>query len=260
MLKKIFLLTLIFFLFLFSFGIIEARGPRSNQMWPASPLGTEITEIYDGRTYFREDVDISIIIQYFFEWMIVLGGLVAFIAFIWAGILYMTSVGDANKMSEAKKKIRNALLGLILLMLSYLIFYTINPELTRLGRVVEQPVNDIVLKQETQEQIAFFIEVYTQCYVFQVKKEQMVIHIPLPLIGGDISITRLFGISEPRFSYKSFCGGFPITTCQALSNVINSDCKFGNNSFKINEININNYPDLIRVLRLPGYLTTPFLP
>jgi len=61
-----------------------------------------------------------------------LGGFAAFIALIIAGFQYLTSVGNAGKMSDAMSRIRSAGLGLVLLFSSFLILNTINPQLTEL--------------------------------------------------------------------------------------------------------------------------------
>ena len=61
-----------------------------------------------------------------------LGGLLAFIALIIAGFLYLTSVGNPAKMKEAKDRVVWALGGLTLLLGSWLILNTINPQLTKL--------------------------------------------------------------------------------------------------------------------------------
>ena len=72
------------------------------------------------------------LVQYFYEWGIALGGLAVFIVLIIAGFQYLTSVGDPTKMKEAMDRIESAFLGLVLLLGSWLILNTINPELTTL--------------------------------------------------------------------------------------------------------------------------------
>jgi len=88
--------------------------------WPPSPTGIYLTFC----------TTITEAIKYFYEWGITLGGLAAFIALIIAGFLYLTSIGDPNKMKEAKGRILCALGGLTLLLASWLILDTINPQLT----------------------------------------------------------------------------------------------------------------------------------
>ena len=63
-----------------------------------------------------------------FKVLIVIGGFIAIGAFVYAGIVYMTSEVVGSK-SDAKKRLRASLLGLFLLIASWLILYTINPQL-----------------------------------------------------------------------------------------------------------------------------------
>lgn len=90
--------------------------------WPPSPGGTILTI----------STPLPKLVKYFYEWGIALGGLVAFIALVIAGFLYLTSMGDPNKMKEAKDRAFSAIAGLVLLLASWLILNTINPELVTL--------------------------------------------------------------------------------------------------------------------------------
>lgn len=94
-----------------------------NTDWPTSPAGTNISE----------GADLTVLIQYLYEWGIALGGIAVFVMLIFAGIQYMTSSGNPTKMQEALQKIRSSALGLVLLLGSWLILNTINPELTSLN-------------------------------------------------------------------------------------------------------------------------------
>jgi len=64
-------------------------------------------------------------------WFTVLVGAVTVLAVVWivlGGIQYMSTDAYSGK-SEGKKKITNALLGLLLAGLSWVILYTINPKI-----------------------------------------------------------------------------------------------------------------------------------
>jgi len=93
--------------------------------WPPSPMGTDLTA---GST-------LTNLTQYLYEWGIALGGLAAFIALLIAGFMYLTSVGDPNKMADARGRIVWALAGLVLLLAAWLILNTINPDLTTLSKL-----------------------------------------------------------------------------------------------------------------------------
>ncbi len=64
---------------------------------------------------------------YFFSLTIV--GAIFFVRFIYAGFLYLTAAGNASNTTKAKKIMRDALFGLVLLFSAYLILYVINPDL-----------------------------------------------------------------------------------------------------------------------------------
>lgn len=59
-------------------------------------------------------------------------GLTALGAIIFGGVLYTTSAGNPSLQGDAKKRINSALIGLGILLTSYLILYTINPDLVNL--------------------------------------------------------------------------------------------------------------------------------
>lgn len=121
--NKKFILFLIFInLFVFVSMVLATNRPSLLTAWPPSPVGTQLTITST----------VTDLIKYLYEWGIALGGLIAFIALLIAGFLYLTSVGDPGKMKEAVERIKSAFLGLILLLGSWLILHTINPELTTL--------------------------------------------------------------------------------------------------------------------------------
>jgi hypothetical protein len=111
-----------------TFATEKCVMPQSAQIkpqidWPASPL-TQKT--------LSETTNIPQLIQYFFEWGVGLGGLAVFIALIIAGIEYITSIADPNKLKDAKDRIKSSLIGLVLLLSSWAIFNLINPALNTL--------------------------------------------------------------------------------------------------------------------------------
>jgi|GEM_PF-5984192 len=116
----IFFGLLITFSLLFSFQVKGAV--RLETDWPASPGGKELTAT-------STLVDF---IDYAYRWAMLLGGLFAFFALIMGGFQYLTSVGDPNKMRDAKERIIAAILGLVLLLSTYVIINTLNPELLTL--------------------------------------------------------------------------------------------------------------------------------
>lgn len=71
-------------------------------------------------------------VRYLFLFGLGLGGILAFAMIVVGGIQYAISAGNASKISDAQGRIRDAILGLLLLLGSYLILKTINPSLVSL--------------------------------------------------------------------------------------------------------------------------------
>jgi len=102
---------------------ILIRAATTQIQWPPSPMGTQLTTTTEFHQF----------ISYIYEWGISLGGIAVFVMLLWAGVEYLTSAGDPGKMREAIKRIKSSILGLILLLTSWLILNTINPQLVRLA-------------------------------------------------------------------------------------------------------------------------------
>lgn len=119
--KKIFLFLIFFVCLFIAFQTIFAMEID----WPPSPMGTTLNDA----------TTLTGLTKYLYEWGIALGGLAAFIALLIAGFLYLTSIGDPQKMADARGRIVMALFGLVLLLAAWIILNTINPDLT----VLPQP-------------------------------------------------------------------------------------------------------------------------
>lgn len=120
--KQIFVLIFISAIIIGLFLIVScARGLELN--WPTAPGGKELTD----------DSSLVDFVDYAYRWGIFLGGLAAFVALVIAGFQFLTSVGDPNRMKEARQRIIAAISGLVLLLSSYVILNTLNPDLTTLS-------------------------------------------------------------------------------------------------------------------------------
>ena len=109
---KLLLFGLLFFLFFFNFvlaqGELEVPIPGlETQTLPALP------------EYIRA----------IFNFSLMIAGFVAFGVLIYAGLRYLTSTGNPAKMADAKDQFYAGILGLFILLSSYLILVTINPQL-----------------------------------------------------------------------------------------------------------------------------------
>jgi len=114
---------LLIFSLLLVLGFLSASTAWGLEVnWPTAPGGKNLTD----------DSTLVDFVEYLYRWGILLGGLAAFFALIMAGFRYLTSVGDPMKMKDARDRIIAAILGLVLLLSTYLILNTLNPELTTL--------------------------------------------------------------------------------------------------------------------------------
>lgn len=73
--------------------------------------------------------DFGSLIESIFKWALYLVGIAVFVNFLWAGFLWFTAAGRSGQIGQAKEKMINSLIGLIILLASYLILNTINPDL-----------------------------------------------------------------------------------------------------------------------------------
>lgn len=60
-------------------------------------------------------------------------GISALIMFVFAGVVYMTAGDSQSRVNQARSMMGNAVFGLVLALISYLILYTINPDIVTRG-------------------------------------------------------------------------------------------------------------------------------
>lgn len=84
-----------------------------------------------------------------FVYLIGIVGIVAGIMIVWAGLKWLTSGGSPERINDAKQKIGNAAIGMVLALSSYVLLQTINPALVQLrlpsvkmARVVQEIKNN----------------------------------------------------------------------------------------------------------------------
>lgn len=70
--------------------------------------------------------------QKYFIYLVSIGGIFAAAILVMAGFMWITSAGSPERIKQAKDYIGSSLLGLMLLLGSYTLLYTINPDLVRL--------------------------------------------------------------------------------------------------------------------------------
>ena len=69
------------------------------------------------------------LVAWLYYFIVMIGGLAAFIGMVWGGFLWLTAAGNPGRISEAKDRVYSALIGLLIILLSWLILNTINPQL-----------------------------------------------------------------------------------------------------------------------------------
>lgn len=74
---------------------------------------------------------ISVYVSYFFGLAIIIAGFIALVSFVVGAITYILSAGNPSMIGEAKDRMKNAIIGLVLLLTSFLIMQTINPAIVQ---------------------------------------------------------------------------------------------------------------------------------
>lgn len=126
--KKILYILLLVtsFLILFS-GIFEFANAQSKPQTLIEYPKIEGTEIIGF------GIDLPQLIKYIYFFAVGICGAIALASILFGAIKYIGAAGNPSKMGDAKEQIFSAVLGVILLLSSYLILYTINPDLVSLG-------------------------------------------------------------------------------------------------------------------------------
>lgn len=85
-----------------------------------------------------------------YRYLVGIASIMAGVMIVWAGLKWLTSAGSPERIGEAKKKIAGALVGLVLVLGSYVILNIINPELTILKPLQVEYVPRILLPEEAR--------------------------------------------------------------------------------------------------------------
>lgn len=114
--KKYKLLFLVSFLLFFAVFVFAQDLEVTYPTIPGAPLPAEPT--------------LPEYIKYIYNFALIIAGLIAFFSLIYGGFRYVLSVGQPVAMSDAKDQITAGIVGLIILLGSYLFLVAVNPELT----------------------------------------------------------------------------------------------------------------------------------
>lgn len=160
--KGLFIFFLIFVFLLFIFPLIfnqsvlaggDSAAPR--------PLETIYPEI-PGTSAPTQETGLAEYLKYIFNFLIWGTGFIVVVVIIYNGFKYLTSSGLPEKVTEAKDRIKAALLGLIILFGSYMLLITINPQLiafylSELPPIIPDLDEGILLCKEEVEILPYFI-------------------------------------------------------------------------------------------------------
>ena len=78
--------------------------------------------------------NLNTVVAWLYYFIVGIAGLAAFVMIVWGGIQWLTSGAIPSQASEARDKLRAAILGLLLILASFLIIQVINPQLTLLNQ------------------------------------------------------------------------------------------------------------------------------
>lgn len=106
------------------------EDPCTGDWGKCLPSGITVTEIAFGGK--KEFANLGDFLKTNFDLAIAVAGILAVIMIIIAGVQWVTSGGNSEMISSAKKRIGGALTGLLIAYLSYTILNTINPALVNL--------------------------------------------------------------------------------------------------------------------------------
>lgn len=111
-------------------------------------------------------------IQDMFNLLIALAAVAAVFMIVWGGFQYMTTDAWQGK-EEGKKKLWNAVLGLLLILSSYLILKTIDPRLVEIPSTLVKPLN-IQYTSESSTLSSFFDQMQIDANKYNVQAQSYV--------------------------------------------------------------------------------------
>lgn len=83
----------------------------------------------------NEKQGLNEIIAWFYYFIVGISGFAAFVMLVIGGFKYLSSAGNPSTITDAKDQMQKALLGLLLILISWLILKAINPDLIILNPI-----------------------------------------------------------------------------------------------------------------------------
>lgn len=104
----------------------------------------------DSNNSARRVINLPWITQYvtgLYQYLVAIGGFVAAVMLMIGGFQYLTAGGDTGKVSKGKERIIDSVVGLLVILGSYLILRTINPDLTDFAPLTTDQVDQIAFEK-----------------------------------------------------------------------------------------------------------------
>lgn len=121
-------------LLLFTFFPLRAMGDVGGSPPNPTSLGAGInvvqTNIVNTDSGLAKDPSILPIVAKVINWLLALSAMLAMGALVWGGIMYILSLGDEGKAGKAKQIILYAVIGVVLVLLSFVIIKVVQTTLT----------------------------------------------------------------------------------------------------------------------------------
>ena len=113
------LATALLFVFLGLFAYAQGRNLEVKYPGSGAPTTT--------------NTPLSVYLEYIFHYSMIIAGVIALGVFVVGGVRYLISAGNPAVIDDARDQIFSGFLGLVILLSSYLLLNTINPDLVNIG-------------------------------------------------------------------------------------------------------------------------------
>lgn len=103
--------------------------------------------VYDDTTGKMDSTLLARYISAIYNYGLAIAGILATLVLMGAGVIWLTSGGDSGKITQAKDLISGSIAGLIILIISWVILNTINPNLVNLKSISTTIVEKVIIQQ-----------------------------------------------------------------------------------------------------------------
>jgi hypothetical protein len=155
---KLFILTLLILIPSITAPVIVVAGSEQTLKPPTINVPLPGLKQWEATTFKAGDtINLPYIAHYLvavYGYALILGSIIATIMLMGGGILYLTAGGIGGNVAKAKTLITGAVMGLVILLSSYMMLAIINPKMVQPGSVEIETVEDIEFEEETAAMVA----------------------------------------------------------------------------------------------------------